>query len=119
MKKAAIQKYETGDVTDLKSSKIRTLCKTFHVHPWVFIYDDYDDIWNEVFDRDPKDYRKPVAETLNERVLVAIKKTHGEDSMALSIASLRLNRDGKLRALNYIDDLLKIDQYRSNCGQSK
>lgn len=118
VKKAAVQKYETNKETNLKASKIRELCKTFHVHPWVFIYEDYDMVLREMFEKDPGNYRRPTAEDLNGRVLKEIKKTHGQDSMMISAACLRLNKKGKIRVLTYIDDLLKIDEYQSHYKQS-
>jgi transcriptional regulator with XRE-family HTH domain len=38
--KAAIQKYESGQVQNLKSSTIKTLCELFDARPFDFIFDD-------------------------------------------------------------------------------
>lgn len=39
--KAAIQKYESGQVQNLKSTTIKTLCEIFNARPFDFIFDDF------------------------------------------------------------------------------
>lgn len=43
VKKAAVQKWETGQVVNLKQSTILKLCEVFRRSPSVFIFDDYED----------------------------------------------------------------------------
>lgn len=43
VKKAAVQKWETGQVVNLKQSTILKLCEVFRRSPSVFIFDHYDD----------------------------------------------------------------------------
>lgn len=37
---SSIQKYESGAVQNLKIETIRSLCETFEIAPWVFIFPD-------------------------------------------------------------------------------
>lgn len=43
VKKAAVQKWESGQVVNLKQSTILKLCEVFRRSPSVFIFDHYDD----------------------------------------------------------------------------
>lgn len=40
VKKSAIQKYESGAITNLKIDCIQNLCSVFAVPPWVFIFSE-------------------------------------------------------------------------------
>lgn len=46
--KASVQKYEQGDVLNLKAEMLRKLCLLFDVPPFVFVFPDYLDGKNEV-----------------------------------------------------------------------
>ena len=39
--KASVQKYEQGDVLNLKAEMLRKLCLSFNVPPFVFIFPEY------------------------------------------------------------------------------
>lgn len=43
VKKAAIQKYESGQVQNLKQTTIRRLCEIFEKNPSYFIFDDLEE----------------------------------------------------------------------------
>lgn len=44
--KASVQKYEQGDVLNLKTEMLRKLCIFMNVSPWVFIFPEYVSISN-------------------------------------------------------------------------
>ncbi len=86
--KAAIQKYESGQVQNLKSSTIKTLCELFNARPFDFIFDelDYDE--------------KPEIEIIN------TKKTN------LLKIFITLNAAGQQKIIDYAADLSEISKYR-------
>lgn len=84
--KAAIQKYESGQVQNLKSSTIKTLCELFTARPFDFIFDelDYDE--------------KPEIEIIN------TKKTN------LLKVFTALNTTGQQKIIDYAADLSEISK---------
>lgn len=86
--KAAIQKYESGQVQNLKSSTIKTLCELFNTRPFDFIFDE--------LDHD----EKPEIEVVN------TKKT------SLLKIFITLNAVGQQKIIDYASDLLEIPKYR-------
>lgn len=85
--KAAIQKYESGQVQNLKSSTIKTLCELFNAKPFDFIFDDF------VYD-------KPEVQIINLKT----------DEL-ISIVT-KLNGTAKQKVIDYAADLLEIPKYR-------
>lgn len=86
--KAAIQKYESGQVQNLKSSTIKTLCELFDARPFDFIFDELD--YNE----------KPEIQIINSK-----------NEELLSIVT-KLNGTAKQKIIDYAADLLEIPKYR-------
>lgn len=85
--KAAIQKYESGQVQNLKSSTIKTLCELFNARPFDFIFDDLD--YEE----------KPEIEIVNAKTnLLKVFTT--------------LNVAGQQKIIEYAADLSEISKYR-------
>lgn len=106
--KAAVNKYETGVVTDLKSSTIKKLCETFKVFPRYFVYDTDEEFWSLAYgDR-----------TLTMHHLI---REHGEAVMELEelmgLELLRLMADifflengGAKKVRDYVDVLKKANE---------
>lgn len=46
--KSSIQKYESGAVSNLKMDTIRNLCEIFKVPPWVFIFPEHLESYNDL-----------------------------------------------------------------------
>lgn len=86
--KAAIQKYESGQVQNLKSSTIKTLCELFDARPFDFIFDD------SFFEE------RPEIEIIN------TKKTN------LLKVFTTLNAAGQQKIIDYAADLSEISKYR-------
>lgn len=85
--KAAIQKYESGQVQNLKSSTIKTLCDLFDARPFDFIFDDLD--YEE----------KPEIQIVNVKTnLLKIFTT--------------LNAAGQQKVIDYAADLSELSKYR-------
>ena len=89
IKKSAVQKYESGSITNLKLDTLQTLCEYFSVPPWVFIYSDRIDDLNN----------------LDEIVEFYAHIYDWEQT-------LKLNKKGQEKMKDYLNDLLKIEEYR-------
>lgn len=88
--KAAIQKYESGQVQNLKSSTIKTLCNIFNAQPFDFIFDDY------VFE-DRTEYDLQIVNSKRENLFKLFNQ---------------LNTTGQQRIIDYVSDLHEIPKYR-------
>ena len=99
--KAAIQKYESGQVQNLKSSHIKVLCSLFNVQPWIFIFDE---------DELEKSIGKKTSKLTNENFLMA-QKIYGDKGISLLIKFEKLNSDGMDRLDQFLTDLIQIPAY--------
>lgn len=88
--KAAIQKYESGQVQNLKSTTIKTLCELFNAQPFDFIFDDN-------FFEDRPEYEIQLINTKKENFLKIFTT---------------LNTDGQQKIIEYASDLYEIPKYR-------
>lgn len=88
--KAAVQKYESGQVQNLKSSTIKILCDLFNAQPFDFIFDDF------IFDDRPE-YEIQVVNTKKENLLKTFTM---------------LNVSGQQKIIEYVSDLYEIPKYR-------
>lgn len=93
--KATVQKYESGQIQNLKTAHIKKLCELFHKKPHYFIFDDLEN------------YEKP-----NDKLLYDIEITYGEIVSKIVIKSQSLNENGHKRLLQLADDLSLLDKYK-------
>lgn len=93
--KATVQKYESGQIQNLKTSHIKKLCATFKKRPHYFIFDNLEKY-----------------ETENEMIFEKIENAHGETAATIFKKVLQLNGRGALRLLQYINELLEIEKYK-------
>lgn len=93
--KAAIQKYESGQVQNLKSGHIAKLSELFQLPPWEFVFDD------EVIDTG----QAPLELTYE------IRSKHGDQAARTFEVILKLNSAGQQKLTEYAKDLAKIDEY--------
>ena len=98
--KHSIQKYESGAIVNLKACTIRSLCELFEVPPAFFIYEmselkhmDMDTMFSPHFNR---------------------KWTSNMNYKRLLMKTAALNDLGLKRLSEYIDDLLKITEYKDD-----
>ena len=93
VKKAAINKYETGTVVNLKRSTIENLCNIFNVTPQYLLSDS---------DLSPSSSSAPELElTEQEERLLGICRS--------------LNEEGRVRLVEYGDDLVASGRYIKSC----
>lgn len=93
--KATVQKYESGQIQNLKTAHIRKLCELFKKRPHYFIFDDLEKYECET-------------EKLNEK----IETGYGAMLAATLRIGLRLNQKGRERLLDYAADLAEIEKYK-------
>lgn len=95
VKKAAVQKYESGAVA-LKADMIRKLCDIFHVYPWRFIYED----------KIPEYTRnKSIDMDAVENFISWVRQEYGEEFWKMYTLFGELNGSGRAKVLQYIKDL--------------
>lgn len=100
--KAAVQKYESGQVQNLKSAHIKRLCELFNKTPWDFIFDgEHTDYSHTSFDKVKK-----------------LRQIVGEEMMSVLVPLLELNSKGVCKVAEYSADLLKIDEYTNKSSTS-
>lgn len=91
--KSSIQKYESGAVSNLKMETIRTLCETFRVPPWVFIFPEH---------------------LINDEHLVKFKH-RGDVNNNVGFIAL-LNEEGITKLAEYARDLVDSGNYQVKNG---
>lgn len=92
--RAAVQKYESNQVQNLKSAHIKKLCALFNKVPWDFIFDG---------EAEHTEY--------NMSHTAALRKAFGEEAENLLLPLAKLNDTGLDKVRNYISDILKIEEY--------
>lgn len=101
--KSAVQKYEAGDVQNLKRETIKRLCNQFRVYPYAFIFEP-GDYWLE----------SECVELLKEHLLDKIQfaATDAQEVMDFFRKKFSLNESGFQKVLDYMDDLSQVEKYK-------
>lgn len=99
LKKAAVQKYESGQVQNLKHATIKRLCEIFEKSPSVFIFNETE-LLNE----------KRLSEEVS--LLEQIQKTYGKEVIELLQSFVELDDAGKLKVIDYASDLEALQSLR-------
>lgn len=99
LKKAAVQKYESGQVQNLKHATIKRLCEIFEKSPSVFIFNETE-LLNE----------KRLSEEVS--LIEQIQKTYGKEVIELLQSFIELDDAGKLKVLDYASDLEALQSLR-------
>ena len=100
VKKAAVQKYESGTVQNLKQDIIKKLCEVFEKNPSVFIFDEH-----EIMNEERLRYEVGLIEE--------IQKTYGKEVIQLLECFISLDADGKAKVLNYTSDMELIKSVKN------
>lgn len=95
VKKAAVQKYESGQVQNLKHDTIRKLCEVFGKNPSVFIFDEVDIVCEEQL-------RREVG------LIEEIQKTYGKEVIQLLENFITLDDAGKAKVIEYTSDMCTL-----------
>lgn len=92
--KAAVQKYENGTIRNFKSDTVRKLCEVFHMPPAYFIFDRVPDL--------STDQTKELLVMHFGKWLITFLENLDE-----------LNGKGKVKLVEYCNDLRKIEEYKA------
>lgn len=100
VKKAAIQKYESGSIVNLKIETIKRLAEIFEVTPaYIMGWDKFD----EEINNDKLKRQIRLAELLSDRFDMEI--------VEVIFKSFELNEDGQHKFFSYMEDLIQLDKY--------
>ena len=99
LKKAAVQKYESGQVQNLKHATIKRLCEIFEKSPSVFIFNETE-LLNE----------KRLSEEVS--LIEQIQKTYGKEVIELLQSFIELDEAGKRKVLDYASDIEALQSLR-------
>lgn len=92
--KATIQKYECGNIQNLKTSHIKKLCDVFHKQPNFFFF-EYDEL--------------PINHDLD-KLLIFIQHHYGKSAANIFENFTLLDDTNKQKLLEYSNDLVKLNQ---------
>ena len=114
VKKAAIQKMESGK-SGIDADKLVVICDTLRVLPAFLLYGSFPSLWKAVYGVDAIDDTPPVDDLrLLSRLESLIEAKFGPAGIALLRNMDTLNEHGIERAIAYVDDLVKIEDYRES-----
>lgn len=99
--KATVQKYESGQIQNLKTAHIKKLCELFHKKPHYFIFDDLENY-----------------EKADEKMIHDIEITYGDTVSKIVVKSLSLNEKGHERLLQLADDLSFLEKYTKTSNRT-
>lgn len=96
VKKAAVQKYESGQVQNLKQGTIKRLCEIFEKSPSIFIFGETETMRFEV------------------DLLEKMQMTYGKEVIALIEAFSNLDDEAKAKVIEYVSDMELIQSLRAH-----
>lgn len=102
VKKAAVQKYEKGEIVNLKVSTIKRLCEIFEITPGQLIFPDAEEM-------DKKYNSKKLC--FEVKLIEEIETAYGIQALEMFHSFTKLNDKGKTKALDMIDDLTSLEKY--------
>lgn len=101
--KSAVQKYESGDVKNLKRETIKRLCNHFRAYPYDFIFEP-GEYWLD------KEFGDLISIELQEQL--QLSDCDNNEFMNFFTRKFELNDIGYQKVLNYMDDLAQIEKYK-------
>lgn len=100
VKKAAVQKWESGQVQNLKHNTIRQLCEVFGKNPSVFIFTENEMMCNERIRREVS-------------MLEEMQKTYGKEVVELISVFIELDEAHRTKVMDYMYDQSVIQSVRT------
>lgn len=102
--KGAVQKYESGQITNFRTETIKQLSVLFGIAPAYFIFEDVEE-----------DYSSANSENLRNMIILHF----GERFVKFLDVLDTLNEDGRAKVIEYTNDLHEIEKYRRNRYKQK
>ena len=114
VKKAAVQKMESGK-TSIGVDKLMLICETFNVMSAHILYGTFPLLWEKVYGVKVEGGVAPlnVSKRLAELDTLA-ERRFGQKGIALLRDMESLNETGVERAIAYVSDLMRIEDYRKS-----
>ena len=111
VKKAAVQKIESGK-TGIDTGKLALICETLGVLPASLLYGSFPSLWERVYGIKAIGETPPLEDLrLISRLESLIEARFGSMGIALLRNMDSLNDQGIERAVAYVGDLVKIEEY--------
>lgn len=105
VKKAAVQKWESGQVQNLKHATIKRLCEVFEKNPTVFIFTENEMMCNERIRREVS-------------MLEEMQKTYGKEVIELISVFIELDEAHRAKVMDYMYDQSVIQSVRLESFES-
>lgn len=102
VKKSAIQKYEKGEIVNLKLDTIKKLCEIFNITPGSLIFPKGDD-YDKLYGADKLRFEV--------KVLESIDILYGKNTVEIIQYFVKLNKRGQSRAIDTIYDMTLLAKY--------
>lgn len=102
VKKAAIQKYEKGEIVNLKLATIKKLCEIFDVPPGRLIFPEAEELDKKFNSREL---------SFEVKVIEDIEAMYGMQALEMICNFTKLNDKGKDQALEMIEDMSSLEKY--------
>ena len=102
VKKAAIQKYEKGEIVNLKLATIKKLCEIFQIPSGQLIFPEAEE-FDKKFDSNKLSFEVKVIED--------IETMYGMQALEVFHNFTKLNDKGKSHALEMIEDMTMLEKY--------
>lgn len=102
VKKAAIQKYEKGEIVNLKLATIKKLCEIFDIPPGRLIFPEAEELDKKLNSREL---------SFEVKVIEDIEAMYGMEALEMICSFTKLNDKGKTKALDMMDDLSSLEKY--------
>lgn len=110
--KSAVQKIEAGK-SSITVDKLKLVCETFRVLPVNVLYGDFPALWKNVYNVDiSEDLPYMDDKELIAKLDALAEARFGEKGIVLLNDINSLNEEGVSRAMSYVGDLVKIEEYR-------
>lgn len=108
-----VEEMETAESLNLDSNAIRTLCETFNVFPSLFVYESDRQFWEDAMRIGQQDTEGYVSAFLRSPMAPdVVGQELGESGFSVLHMLTEINHDGVDRTKAYIEDLVRIDEYR-------
>lgn len=109
VKKSAVQKYESGVITNLKADTMRRVCEIFNAPSYLFLWEHIED-----FDAETLALIRARPNVLRK----AINMEFGAQIVDMIDICKQINQTAQSKIIEYATDLSKIEEYRVQDGSS-
>ena len=107
-----VEEMETTSNLNLDSKTIRILCETFNTFPREFVYDSEREFWERAMKLGGQEAGDYVSSFLSTPVAPdVVNRELGESGFGMLGMLMEVNYEGVSRVREYVEDLIRIDEY--------